>query len=244
MLKNIQKWLANPKRKYAEGLGYFNRFASKKQKDTFGSFLNDVKEDENVPQFDAAGRFPILVNQVIFIQKGITTNAEAFKKVLLDEVPEKTPVKSSDPNTAKKVKAAEKLSQDLAAEQARLKELVPVMAKLHADMSDEKIADDKRAAIRAELVQLDDERRAIWAKIDSAGVEIERSEEETEVEKNMMALGAKTALRIGQLKSYITRNEDALKKHTDAKNQKKADNAKEKIELYKAELAELEKLIK
>lgn len=241
MLKKIQSWLKNPKRKYKEGLEFFNQFASDKQKQTFGKFLNDVAENETVEQFDKNGRFPILVNQINFIERRAQVNPDAFAKTIKTE---NTETKDQGENTGKEPISIDQLPEEFSAERDRLKELVPVMAKLHADMSDEKIADDKRAAIRAELVQLDDERRAIWAKIDSAGVEIERSEEETEVEKNMMALGAKTALRIGQLKSYITRNEDALKKHTEAKNQKKADNAKEKIELYKAELAELEKLIK
>src|SRR5690606_17795705 len=73
----------------------------------------------------------------------------------------------------------------------RLKELVPYMAKVHADMAAE-IADDKRKLLRIQLVELDDERRRIWERIDNylqgngQQESIDKSAEEKEVEENML----------------------------------------------------------
>ena len=234
--------MANPKRKYADGLAFFNRFASDKQKADFLHFFEDVKEDEAIEQFDI--RFTTLVNQIAFVERRIKSNPELFIESKAEiSSPQLSPLTKGSTPEAGGVVNLDQLPAELSAERDRLKDIVPIMAKLHADMANEKMADDHRAAIRAELVRLDDERRAIWQKIDSAGVEVEKSELETAVEANMMALGAKTALRIGQLKSYITRNQEALKTHTEAGNQKKADNAREKIEAYTKELEELQKLL-
>ncbi len=234
MLKKIEKWIANPKRSYAEGVGYFNRFASDKQKETFSRFF-ETKENEAIDQFDI--RFTTLVNQILFVFRRIKSNPDLFI-----ESKKETISPGKKPTTASSI-TLDSLPGELSAERDRLKEIVPVMAKLHADMADEKIADDKRAVIRAELVKLDDERRSIWDKIESAGMVVEKSEEEKTVETNMLSMGAQTALRIGQLKGYITRNQNALQKHIDSGNQKKADNAKEKIEMYSKELEELQKLL-
>lgn len=253
MLKKIDKWLKDPKRKYADGLAIFNELASKKQKTDFGEFLNKGAADT---QFDAAGRFPILINQVAFIMNKVRSNPTAFvavqtvatktkapavKVINTGEESEKGQAVITDPPAQIDINS---LPEELSAERDRLKEIVPIMAKLHADMSDEKIADDKRAAIRAELVKLDDERRAIWNKIESFDPNIEKNEEEKQVELNMFELGRQTTLRIGQLKYYITRNKEALAKFEAENNEKKAANARGKVELYEKELAELESLFK
>lgn len=242
MINKIQKWLANPKRNYRDGLAFFKRFASDKQKADFLQFFDSVKEDETVEQFDI--RFTTLVNQIAFAQHRIKSNPELFieSKAEISSLQLSPLLKGSTPEAGGVVNI-DQLPAELSAEHDRLKDIVPIMAKLHADMADEKMADDHRAAIRAELVKLDDERRAIWKKIDSAGVEVEKSELETAVETNMIALGAKTALRIGQLKSYITRNQDGLKKHIEAGNQKKADTSRENIAKYTKELEELQALL-
>lgn len=250
MIKKIESWLKDPKRKYAEGMEIFNQLAGKKQKADFGEFLNKGAADT---QFDAEGRFPILINQLVFILNKLRYNPGAFSSA-------KAAVSSNGSLNMKIINpggssenttppAGDKidinaLPEELYAERDRLKEIIPVMAKIHADMADEKIADDKRAALRSELVKLDDERRAIWDKIESFNPNMEKLDEEKQVEQNMLELGRKTALRIGQLKSYIARNREALAKHEEAKNEKKADNAREKIEAYEKELTELESLFK
>lgn len=229
MMTEIQKWLSNPKRKYADGLEYFNRFASKKQKESFGNFLNEVKNDA-IHQFGGSGQFPILINQVVFVLQRIKTNPDLFKESMVKP----QPVKRQEATSISDI------PDQFDAEKKRLKEIVPLMARIHADMSVDSLADDKRAVLRSDLITLDDERRAIWQKIDTGAGTPEKSEEEKTVEKNMLELGRKSAQRIGSLRSYIRRNEDALKKHSAVGNKKKADNARIKIEEYTKELKELE----
>ena len=233
MLTEIQKWLSNPKRKYADGLSYFNRFASKKQKDSFGTFLNEVVA-EDVPQYDGSGRFPILINQVVFVLQRIKANPDLYLESL--KKPEKQNIQTKKSDTP----AVNDIPEAFDVEKKRLKEIVPLMARIHADMSVETLADDKRSILRRELIALDDERRAIWAKIDTGIASPDKSDEEKSVEMNMLELGRKSEQRIGALRSYIRRNEDALKKHIASGNTKKADNARMKILEYTKELKELE----
>lgn len=233
MLNEIQKWLGNPKRKYAEGLAYFNRFASKKQKDSFGAFLNEGNIESS--QYGGTGRFPILINQVVFALQRIKANPELFKASQDVMMIKNVPAERDAPETSMNA-----ISPSFDIENNRLKEIVPLMARIHADMSVDTLADDKRARLRLQLVELDDERRAIWSRIDAGGDPPVKGEDEKIVEMNMLELGRKSAQRIGSLRSYIRRNEEALKKHTDAGNKKKADNARKKIADYSKELQELE----
>lgn len=276
MLKKIKIWLANKNRKYSEGLAYFNKFASDKQKDSFGKYLNAVKNDD-ISQFDTAGRFPLLINQVIFIERSIKSSPAQYiasktkKKPMINteglsggKKDEASKVDKNSPNTnavnapkgdvnapadakQRAVTSLDQLPENFAPIRTRLKELVPYMAKVHADMAAE-LADDKRAVLRKELIALDDERRSIWKRIDKflAGTpesKIEKEEAEKVLEQNMLVVGVDLAKRIGLLKSYIKRNTDSLKKHQAAGYEVKAASAQEKIDMYSKELAELEALL-
>src|SRR5690554_992739 len=278
MLKKIQIWLANKNRKYSEGLAYFNEFASDKQKESFGKYLNAVKS-EDISQFDNEGRFPLLINQVLFCERRIKSSPAQFvasktkKKAMINteglsggKKDEASKVDKNSPNVPddntsgpdgdvtatadakqRAVTSLDQLPENFAPIRTRLKELVPYMAKVHADMAAE-LADDKRAVLRKELIALDDERRAIWKRIDKflAGIpesNIEKEEAEKVLEQNMLVLGVDLAKRIGLLKSYIKRNTDSLKKHQAAGYEVKAASAQEKIDMYSKELAELEALI-
>ena len=259
MLKKIQNWLANPKRKYSEGLKYFNQFASPKQKENFGKFLN-VDDDDKISHHDLSGRFPVLINQVVFCERKIKSNPEAFKDstfvsgkivpfVNTEENKSEQENSGEGPaqNSVKAITDLSQLPENFAPVVTRLKELVPFMAKVHADMAAE-VADDKRAVLRAELIALDDERRGIWNRINKylsgiPGSEIEKDSDEKEVEQNMLVIGVDLAKRIGLLKSYIKNNSDSLKKHQEAGNEKKAATSQEKIEKYTKELEELEALL-
>lgn len=231
MLNKIQKWLSNPKRKYSEGLGYFNCLASDKQKETFEKYLNAV--DGDIDQYDKDGRFPMLVNQMVFIEKRIKSNPELFAQAqaqLAEVTPAKLHFENDEPIDPGK------LPDDFTKERERLKEIVPIMAKLHADMANE-IADDKRMLLLRDLVVLDDERRAIWKSIDG---KIEPSEEEVELEKLSLATGARIGKRIKQLKENISRNEKSLQTATEKNNNTAIGKITKKLETYRSEMTELE----
>ncbi len=249
MLKKINSWLENRKRSYKEGLDIFNSLANASQKTTFGEFLNNVDDAENVEPFDTEGKFGILINQITMIQKRVQFSPEEFKDVVIKSVSEKNKVVNMTPPAApKKPASLDDLPDSLAPDRARLKELIPLMAKLHADMSDEKIADDKRAELLAQLVKFDDERRAIWDRIDAfangENLEVAKSEDETKVESNMVSVGAGIQQRITLLKGYVTRANNSITKYTGEGKQNKVDEFTEKLAAYNSELEKLQALIK
>jgi hypothetical protein len=240
MLEQIQKWVADPKRKYNEGLDFFKQFATPQQKKDFQSYFEGVEDVENVEQFDA--HFTLLVNQIVFIQNRMKANPEAYQEAVAQEP---TKVVKLQPVAPKEI-SLDELPDHLADERARLREIVPIMAKLHAEMSNETIADDKRLELVTELVKLDNERRAIWEKIDAdmpEGTVVKTDDDEQVVEKNMLTLGATLAKRVTTLKGQINKNEKALQGHLEKNNDKKAENSRTTLEAQRAELAQLQALL-
>lgn len=283
ILKNIQRWLANSKRDYHEGLRYFNLFASTSKKERYGQYLNDVPKSEKIRN-DAgnSSRFSLLIDEIVRIEGDIRRNPNSFKQAIAQPtkiesaqiqdtgtaVSTKTPQSgepklTTDPGTAGSGQSPatkdpapiqiEKSTLDSLPSQfdeskARLKEIIPIMAKLHADMANEAMADDKRLLIVNDLVRLDAERRDIWSKIDAflanGGTPIEKSPDEKLIEEQSLALGAKMQKRIDQLRENISRNEKSLITAQRKSNKILFDNAEKRIEKYKAELSMLEEAVK
>lgn len=267
MVKKLRDWLENPKRKYSEGVEIFKAVASKKQLLDFSAFFQKGLEKEDIGQFDIHAT--TLVNQLTFSQTRLKHNKEEFERVSAIVVGGSLDSSAHFNNEASKTdKSAElgkkvdtgtykqgagdgpndikpvKLPPEL---EARLKEIIPIMAKVHAEMANETLADDKRALLRKELITLDNERRAIWDRIDFynenvAPVDIKKSESEEEIEQNMFKLGADVKTRIDQLKLNIKRNTDSLEKYKKAKDEEKMKTSTERINMYMTELAELEGL--
>ena len=239
MLKNIQKWLANPKRTYVEGLSFFNNYASKKQKESFSAFLNDIDQSQPVSQFDKSGKFSILINQVVHVENRLKYNPDLFVQAVADK---KDDAPVLDP--AKPV-SLDELPDSFATDRTRLKEIIPMMAKLHADMANNKLPDDKRLLLVQDLLSLDDERRAIWARIDEFAkgntIEVVVSEEESAVLESGVALGIQLAKKIDNLKEKIARNEESIRVNTKNKKPHLAKSAEERLVKYRQELEELQK---
>ena len=241
MVQKINTWLSNPKRKYAVGLQIFQALASDKQKSNFKEYFEkdaDLVKD----QFDI--KFTTLVNQVAFISNRIKANPEAFKKAIGIDKGQETGEKEQGEGdkgqeTGDKKVDPDKLPEELQPVMARIKEIVPLMAKLHADMSNEP-ADDKRIPIIQELVKLDNERRRAWATIDN----YEPSEEETHIEAKTIAMGADIQKRIVQLKELISRAKSKAKEHSSNGKKELAAKAVKRGEKYTDELAQLEMLVK
>lgn len=243
MVTEIKNWLENPKRKYADGFAIFEQLATAQQKSNFLEYLRSGLQEKSIAQFDS--RFSILINQVVFIQKRVKINPSAFavaKKKTGMKV-----VEIGGADAPAKITDINQLPPELAPLRTRLSELVPVMAKVHAEMANESLADDKRAVLRAELISLDNERRNIWTQIDQFVADgapaVDKSELEQELENNLVKMGADTMRRIQTLRTNITRSNTALAKHEAAGNTKKADEAKARIEKYSAELKELEGIV-
>ena len=79
MLKTIQEWIANPKRKYADGLAIFKTAASPEIKKKYGTYFSSVEEEPD--QFDM--HFGMLVNKVSDIESKMRISPDTFKDLNL-----------------------------------------------------------------------------------------------------------------------------------------------------------------
>ena len=79
MLKTIQEWLADPNRKYANGLAIFKTAAAPEIKRKYSEYFSSVDGDPE--QFDI--HYGMLVNKVSDIENKMRINPEAFKDLTL-----------------------------------------------------------------------------------------------------------------------------------------------------------------
>lgn len=124
----------------------------------------------------------------------------------------------------------------------RNREITPLMASLHAEISNESISEEKRKELREALCKLDDERRANWDKIDdwAEGKDVKIAEPEKVLSDNdPIIAGMMMANRIIRLKENIKRSQESA---ASGKTQLIRTNAAKRVEVYKAELAELENI--
>ena len=127
----------------------------------------------------------------------------------------------------------------------RVREITPVMASLHSEISVEKLHHSTRAKLVKQLTALDDERRSAWDVIDdwAEGKKVEFPEEKPAIEFSTddVVKGAQIVRRIGRLKENIARSQQTA---DTAKRKLIKENALKRVEAYRAELEELENLIK
>lgn len=165
------------------------------------------------------------------------------------------------------------LPADMAKKYNRIKEIVPLMASLHSELSDMSITGGERMEIAEKLCALDDEKRALWDAIDkwseSTGVnasalrdsavvatagapaevtaaapgEVTAAPGTTATDGSLEA-GAAIARRILQLKQNITRSQTALNVANQEGNAKNIKSAQARLDKYQAELTELQNQIK
>ena len=79
MLKTIQEWLADPNRKYADGLAIFKTTASPEIKKKYGEYFSSIEGEPE--QFDI--HFGMLINKVSDIENKMRINPDAFKDLTL-----------------------------------------------------------------------------------------------------------------------------------------------------------------
>jgi hypothetical protein len=246
MLKKIQEWLDNPKRDYHQGKEFFQKYASESAKEKFSNFFNQVDTDVNPEQFDP--HFTILVNQVSFVRLRLKNNPKAFVTGVINDIQkEKASKGSSHINQNSVTVRLDNLPKQFDKDRARLKELVPLMASIHADMGSEIATDEVRAESASILVKLDLERRSIWDRIEnyiaSEGKELAPEEKENEFSENDIVRGAQIAARIDRLKENIKNNENSVLKHKENGKEHLIPGAEQRIKKYQTELTELEALL-
>lgn len=258
MIKKLNNWLQDSGRKYAEGVAMFAELGSQAQKENFLEYFQSGVELEKIGRYDS--RFTILVNQLTIVRRRLQTDPAALAKAAKTasakvlhisakaENDKSKDGKKQDIDPDKPPFDVNNLPEELTPSWARLKEIVPLMARVHADMSNEALADDKRGVLRVELINLDDERREIWSKIDQFQKDglidtLPKPDGEEQVEQNMLQLGAEIQREISNLRSNVTRNTNDVKKYAKAGDKDKEAKAQERLDAYKTQLAELEKLV-
>lgn len=218
----------------------------------------------------------------------IEDNAEDLVNMLdrLDEIAEKTitdiqsqiDALSTDIDELKKpgVKFIKEssLPAAMAKNYNRIKEIVPLMASLHGELSNESLTDEQRQDIATQLCDLDDEKRALWDAIDvwseTTGVNASALRDSTAVATagapaevtaaapgevtdgapgatatdGSLEAGAAIARRVLQVKQNITRSQAALNVANQEGNAKNIKSAQTRIDKYQAELTELQIQIK
>jgi len=150
-----------------------------------------------------------------------------------------------------KVVKYDDLPKDLKKLFDRTKEIVPLMAKVHAELAPSGSpeggeADAARKKLAEELCKLDDERRSIWDKLDAwaKGNEVLLSEpKELEYSDDPVVRGMQVGKRIERLRENIGRTEKSISEHVKNKKPNLEAKAKSRLEAYQAELDELEKAI-
>ena len=123
-----------------------------------------------------------------------------------------------------------------------VKEITPIMASLHAEISVEGLHHSTRTKLVKKLVEFDDERRSAWDTIDewAEGKTVEHDLELPAYSENEVVKGAEIARRIIRLKENITRSQDAADK---ADRETIKQSALKRVATYTAELAELEAIV-
>lgn len=127
---------------------------------------------------------------------------------------------------------------------ARIKEIVPLYASLHAELSNESIADEQRKKYADELCKLDDERRKLWKKIDdwSEGKgTLELDTPRPEYSDNPVVRGYELARAVKRLKQNIANSTTSAQKAKEDGRETVYENAMKRIARYELELAEVEK---
>lgn len=127
---------------------------------------------------------------------------------------------------------------------ARIKEIVPLYASLHAELSNESIADEQRKKYADELCKLDDERRKLWKKIDdwSEGKgTLELDTPRPEYSDNPVVRGYELARAVKRLKQNIANSTTSAQKAKKDGRETVYENAMKRIARYESELAEVEK---
>ena len=141
-----------------------------------------------------------------------------------------------------KVLTDEDLPEELQQKRLRIKDIIPLMAAIHSEISIGNLSDDERQEKADELCNLDDERRSSWDAIDdylgdNESVIVE--ERKLEYSQDPVIRGTQIANRILRLKENIARSEKSAKDNKERKPNI-ATKAEKRAEKYKKELEELE----
>jgi SMC interacting uncharacterized protein involved in chromosome segregation len=154
----------------------------------------------------------------------------------------KTELEETAKKNGLKVVKYENLPEEIKKKFDRTKEIVPLIAKIHAEIQTETLSDDDRKKLAGELCALDDERRNIWDIIDAwaegKDVVLDEPKEQTYSDDPLIR-GVQISKRIDRLKDNISKTKSAIEKHIASKKKNLEAKAGERLIAYEKELEEL-----
>ncbi len=129
----------------------------------------------------------------------------------------------------------------------RIRDITPLYATLFTEMSDEKLTPEERDPIAQQVNSLYLERAELWNKLDAWAegrhIQLDVQEQKTEdLQTDDVHKGMQIANRIERLKENIRRTEVAISGHIKNGKENLKIKAEQRLEDYKKELSELEKM--
>ncbi|HIY89433.1 MAG TPA: hypothetical protein H9824_12145, partial [Candidatus Bacteroides pullicola] len=258
--EQLQQWLGDRRRTYADGLRLFRALASDAVKKRYSAYLEQGADGVSNP-FDP--RFTQLVNCLSKIAQAIRagqTIPTAEEELLTVTVPADSQAKEREERQRRieelkadnediatrigyledesgthadeidglkdqmeqnldeiqqlrkdvdqlsqpgvKIVTEESLTPELKKVYQRIKEIAPLYASLHADITNESTPDEERKKLADKLCDLDDERRALWKQIDdwAEGKGVRLDEKRPEYSDNALVRGYEMARQVKRLR--------------------------------------------
>ena len=221
-------------------------------KERYGRYLHEVD--------DAACtdiHYNMLNGKLGFISKTIQCNPLPYRDRLLAEfVTELSPavkptssrvstasvekVRIERPGHGVKIVDYPDLPEKQRAEYDRIKQLVPIKAKLHSELS--AVPEEEAGDIADALCKIDDELRALWDDLD-AWAYGHQSAQVKAAETSSVSGGLELARREKRLRDNIRSNRGLVERYEAENNESKADAARKRLAKYEQEMEELQKKI-
>lgn len=302
--EQLNNWLGDRQRSYADGLVLFDALAKESMKQKFATYFEKAPESPHIfdPHFtqlvncltrifreinESPSLYPAAMEEIIAVktldEKQRTDEIEERKQLvtfLESEIEElngriESLEGDSDDHAGEiadlqqqveenltqlgelrkemdalntpgvKIISEESLTPALRRSYARIKEIAPLYASLHAGVANPDIPVEERQALADELCKLDDERRRLWKGIDDyaegKGADLQLDAERPAFSENSIVRGIEIARQIKRLKQNITNSRIAADRAQADNRQVVYDNAMARIARYEAELSELEK---
>ena len=242
---DLRSWLDDRGRSYAVGLSFFKTLASEADRQRLLPYFLEAQEP---PPFDA--HFTVLVNQLRKIAK-----SSGGPPALTAQTPNRPPALTVSPvisvtqeeprpaYTGLRVVRYADLPADQRKDYDEIRRITPLYGSLFAEIQDRSIADDRRAEIAAQVVELYDRKRELWARMDQwaeqGGVKLELDERAPQAEDPMIE-GMRIACRIERLKENIRRTRQSIDRHERNGKLNYLARSRQRLGDYERELAELE----
>lgn len=238
----LRQWLSDPRRDYAVGLELFMKLASPQIREKYRTYLCRKPYPTTVNDH----RMQLLTDRL----RRLVSRANEAKVV---EMPKQAPVQPANVDKPAERRAATRLKvvkyDELPMEQReqydRIKELTPLRTQLKAELNVCKTDADRRG-VASRLIQVDDELRSLWDKLDTWSNGEKKVEDDTprpDISDNTYLAALQVAHRLKQIGDNIRSAKMCISRYTKEGNATLLERAQRRLERYEIERDKLEKHI-